>query len=704
MTAEGTILDPGGFDISTHSRGQNSPSCASDGNDFLVAFNSYRCDSTYGDIFAARVRSDGDVLDTNGFSVCAASGDQQKPKVSFGNGNYLVLWEDERNFDSTGYDVYGSRITPSGVILDPDGRRITSFLYQEKAPGLAWNGENFFAIWEAGNFSGNWDISGAFLDTSGSVSGPDSLIVSMACDAQLFGKSAWNGSSYLAIWEEKHDLYGKRIDYLGNILDSVSIPICLASDDQMRPCATWGKESFLVVWEDFRNGNWDIYGTRVDSAGEVLDVSNLAIWADSATDQRYPAVASDGQNYLVIWEETLDSTGEDYVVQGLRLSSEGVPLDSQPLTISFVSREGRPALAFGAGKYLAVWLRANTFDIFGALVDTNGTVGPPIEIGVASGIQINAQVASDGAGFLVVWEDYGTHWPNIDVAAARVTSEGTVLDPWGGLPVAATLDPEELPSVSFDGTNYVVVWKRSQTASTELRLSRLTPDGEVLDPDGILISDISPYSFSSASTGPTGQSCMLYSKYQSDPYNSLRIFGAFFWGDTQPNYPPDPFSLLLPEDQDTVIKPVFLDWEDASDPNPSDRVTYTLFVSTSDQFIPESTLVIDSLTMSQTDVSLEKDSTLYWWKVRAQDRWGEVRWSNEIWSFDLENYGDANGDGQINISDVVFLINYLFIGGPAPQPPSAGDVNGDCVVNVADVVYLINYLFMGGPIPKPGCA
>jgi len=95
---------------------------------------------------------------------------------------------------------------------------------------------------------------------------------------------------------------------------------------------------------------------------------------------------------------------------------------------------------------------------------------------------------------------------------------------------------------------------------------------------------------------------------------------------------------------------------------------------------------------------------VYWWKVRAQDRWGETRWSNEIWSFDLENYGDITGDGQINAGDVVFLINYLFIGGPAPQPLSAGDINGDCAINSADVVYLINYLFVGGPAPQPGCA
>jgi ankyrin repeat protein len=61
--------------------------------------------------------------------------------------------------------------------------------------------------------------------------------------------------------------------------------------------------------------------------------------------------------------------------------------------------------------------------------------------------------------------------------------------------------------------------------------------------------------------------------------------------------------------------------------------------------------------------------------------------------------GDANSDGVINASDVVYLINYLFISGPAPVPLQAGDCNCDGNVNASDVVYLINYLFISGPPP-----
>jgi hypothetical protein len=67
--------------------------------------------------------------------------------------------------------------------------------------------------------------------------------------------------------------------------------------------------------------------------------------------------------------------------------------------------------------------------------------------------------------------------------------------------------------------------------------------------------------------------------------------------------------------------------------------------------------------------------------------------------------GDADGNGIINISDAVFLIAYIFGGGPAPSPLCAGDCDGNAIVNISDAVYLIAYIFGGGPAPvqSPGC-
>ena len=61
--------------------------------------------------------------------------------------------------------------------------------------------------------------------------------------------------------------------------------------------------------------------------------------------------------------------------------------------------------------------------------------------------------------------------------------------------------------------------------------------------------------------------------------------------------------------------------------------------------------------------------------------------------------GDANGDQEVTISDVVHIVNYLFRSGPAPDPIQAGDVNCDDSIDIIDAVYLVNYLFKDGLPP-----
>jgi len=61
--------------------------------------------------------------------------------------------------------------------------------------------------------------------------------------------------------------------------------------------------------------------------------------------------------------------------------------------------------------------------------------------------------------------------------------------------------------------------------------------------------------------------------------------------------------------------------------------------------------------------------------------------------------GDANGSGAVDIDDVVFLIQYIFAGGPAPDPLASGDANCAGGIDIDDVVYLIQYIFAGGNPP-----
>ncbi len=67
--------------------------------------------------------------------------------------------------------------------------------------------------------------------------------------------------------------------------------------------------------------------------------------------------------------------------------------------------------------------------------------------------------------------------------------------------------------------------------------------------------------------------------------------------------------------------------------------------------------------------------------------------------FEVDVRGDINDDQAINISDVIYALNYLYKSGPVPDPLQWADVNCDEIVDISDVVFLINYLFRLGPLP-----
>jgi hypothetical protein len=89
-------------------------------------------------------------------------------------------------------------------------------------------------------------------------------------------------------------------------------------------------------------------------------------------------------------------------------------------------------------------------------------------------------------------------------------------------------------------------------------------------------------------------------------------------------------------------------------------------------------------------------------------KWGSASAGDVAWKHFLYNVlhqegfyrGDVNKSGKLDVTDVVYTINYLFKGGAKPiEFEDQADVTNDKLVTVTDVVYMINFLFKGGPAP-----
>jgi hypothetical protein len=69
----------------------------------------------------------------------------------------------------------------------------------------------------------------------------------------------------------------------------------------------------------------------------------------------------------------------------------------------------------------------------------------------------------------------------------------------------------------------------------------------------------------------------------------------------------------------------------------------------------------------------------------------------------LFHRGDASGDGELDVSDGLCLLQLLFLAQGELPCLEAADANNDGQVDCSDAVFLLGYLFMGTPPPPaPG--
>lgn len=62
--------------------------------------------------------------------------------------------------------------------------------------------------------------------------------------------------------------------------------------------------------------------------------------------------------------------------------------------------------------------------------------------------------------------------------------------------------------------------------------------------------------------------------------------------------------------------------------------------------------------------------------------------------------GDTNANSLVNLGDIVYLVNFVFKGGPAPSPICRGDANGSGgAPALPDIIYLVNFVFKGASSP-----
>ena len=195
--------------------------------------------------------------------------------------------------------------------------------------------------------------AGAMAEDLGSaMTSTATRLVAPNCNSPVFLQRnpacAFGTTKYLVVWSDGKqqpvangaDIYCSRVEAAtGNILDPNGILVCHAADIQDYPAVAFDGTNFLVVWEDVRNRkDVDVYGARISEAGQLLDAQAFPISAQAGVNEVRPTVAFAGGNYFVAWSDSRkDTVNGIYGIYGARVSPAGVVLDPQGIALAVES-------------------------------------------------------------------------------------------------------------------------------------------------------------------------------------------------------------------------------------------------------------------------------------------------------------------------------------------------------------------------------
>ncbi|MBI1797817.1 MAG: T9SS type A sorting domain-containing protein [Candidatus Eisenbacteria bacterium] len=426
--------------------------------------------------------------------VCTAPRSQDNPHiVSDGAGGAIIVWHDTRN-PSTNPDIYAQHIT-AGLAIDPiwpvNGAPVTAAPGSQDVIDVAPDGAGgVFVVWEDDRkySASQYDIYGQHITASGTVAAgwpTDGLALCAATGDQRFPRVVSDGSGGLiAVWEDHRgpdaDIYGMRVNGngtapLGWLLNGN--PVCTAPKDQVEPALMAdGAGGAIVVWADARSdptGGGDVYAGRIlanggpdpawPNQGSVLS----AFWGPQGAELH---LVTDGVGGAIVgWVDYSASPSGDIYAQ--RVSAAGVvpagwPANGFPVCTAPSGQFNLDMISDESGGALFVWddyRNATNSDLYGHHILANGTMAPGwIANGnlVATGpdYQVRGSLAKDKQGGMYTAFDVDNPTDH-DICVQHMMGNGMLASGWpatGKPECIGPADDDEARAVS-DGAGGMIV-------------------------------------------------------------------------------------------------------------------------------------------------------------------------------------------------------------------------------------------------------
>ena len=406
--------------ISTLADDQKNPAIVSDGvGGAIITWEDFR-NGNY-DIYAQRISSLGEILwINNGVKISTADLDQNNPVIiSDGEGGAIIAWDDFRNSNN---DIYAQRINSHGEVQwKPDGIAISTAIRNQFNPIMVSDElGGAIILWLDNRNDNNYDFYAQRINSSGEIQWKsDGTVIIMGQEQRQSPVIVSDDSSgAIVTWidyrNDNSDIYAQRINFEGLAqwtADGIAVNTASAGNKQNLNIIGDGSNGAIISWEDNRDGNYNIYAQRINSAGDLQWLTTGLNIISAFNNQISSTIISDGNGgAFLAWDDYRSNSTSNIYVQ--RINSAGI----------------------GQWIYNGITLSTSLYD------------------------QHSASIVKDNSGgVIIVWFDFRKNPP--DILAQRISKAGKIMWNPNGIEIStAAVYPGSLPIIGFDKGGAIITW------------------------------------------------------------------------------------------------------------------------------------------------------------------------------------------------------------------------------------------------------
>ena len=450
---------------------------------------------TGAEIYLARVGDDGHPVDPEGSALSLRAADHDPVRIACTPAVCLAIWVNDGNSN----DVVGARMDASGAVLDEAPFPIARGPGWQRSPSIASDGDGFFVVWGDDE---NGTVEGARVGAAGDVVDYDPIVV--AASPATTPAVAFDGTSFVVAWISdaaffQGGLRVTRVSPAGVVVDAAGVEVTATTDlTAQRPAIAVQGAVALVAWHGGQ-GKPGVFFARVTD-GVVADPGGAILSEGDQASDVDVAVAGDG--FVVTFIDRRDgSGGVDFSPRDEKLVARFVPttgpvVDDDVVLVDVPSGKSAPSVSSSGTAGVLVYADdvSGERHVVGTSIDLVALAlgAPPAALSGrrASNRQARPDIATLGAGYLVVWDDDRSE-QGLDVYARRVDARGAPLGD------AFLVDEDEgfaeRPRAVGGADGAIIAWRATLPGTADggrrvARAVRVDALGAVLDDDPLLVS------------------------------------------------------------------------------------------------------------------------------------------------------------------------------------------------------------------------